>query len=51
MSGGSRLNRKSLKKGDYEKTYEVLWFSQFQGMGSSVTGPMLQIKTFGALVP
>lgn len=45
-SGGSGLSRKTLKKGDYEQTSEalLLWFSQLRGMGSPVTGPMLQSK-------
>lgn len=46
VSAGSGSTRKTMKKGDYEQTTEVLflWFSQLRGMGSPVSGPMLQAK-------
>lgn len=46
LSVGGVSSRKTLKKGDYEQTCEALflWFSQLRGMGSPVSGPMLQAK-------
>lgn len=46
VSAGSGSTRKTMKKGDYEQTTEALflWFSQLRGMGSPVSGPMLQAK-------
>lgn len=46
VSGGSDLLRKTMKKGEYEQTSEALflWFSNLRGLGSPISGPMLQAK-------
>ncbi|XP_046686190.1 jerky protein homolog-like [Homalodisca vitripennis] len=46
VSDGSDLLRKTMKKGEYEQTSEALflWFSNLRGVGSPISGPMLQAK-------
>ncbi|XP_046666442.1 jerky protein homolog [Homalodisca vitripennis] len=46
VSDGSDLLRKTMKKWEYEQTSEelFLWFSNLRGLGSPISGPMLQAK-------